>query len=188
MNLIFVSFSVIRAKILSQEVEGHKKIIGMRILKTYKWATALNKTEGVRSYGSNQGSLFAKVYTFKSSATRCGLIGIQNGKRYVIFGWFANGKLWVSLCNFVQDWSQVLKRQAVRVGIKRFYGQNCDCQLAPCHGRDCGKLKGCASNYLSPYRNPCEWDHSYCVKNSKGTACSWYETPKYKECMANPRP
>ena len=187
MNLILVSFSVIRAKVLSQEVEGYDRVIGMRILKTYKGATALNKTEGVRFYGSNQGSLFAKVYTSKDGAS-CGLDWIKNDTRYVIFGRFRKGKLWVSLCNFVQDWSQVLKRQAVRVGIKRFYGQNCDCQLAPCYGRDCGKLKRCASNYLSPYRNPCEWDHSYCVKNSKGTACSWYETPKYKECMANPRP
>lgn len=178
---------VIRAKVLSQEVVGYEKVIGLRILKTFKGATVLNKTDGVGFHGSNQGSPFAKVYTARDGAG-CGLDWIQNNKRYVIFGRLRKGKLWVSFCDFVQEWSQVLNRHALRVGIRRFFGQNCDCQLAPCYGIDCGKLKGCASTSLSPRRNPCEWDHSYCVKNSKGTACSWYETPKYKECMASHEP
>lgn len=177
----------IRAKVLSMEKVENGKVINLRILKTFKGANLLNKTDGVRFHGSNQGSLFAKVYT-RRVATECGLDWIPSDKRHVIFGRFYKGKLWVSFCDFVQGWSQVLNRRALRVGIKRFFGQNCDCQLAPCYSGDCGKLKGCASTSLSPHRNPCEWDHSYCVKNSNGTACSWYETPKYKECKASHKP
>lgn len=185
MNIKFLPFSVIRAKVLSQEIEGWNRVIGLRILKTYKGATRLNETGEIQYYGSKQRSLFAKAYTAKDGGT-CGVDWLTNGSRYIIAGRIWKGKLRLSLCNFMQEWSEVLTRRVVRNGLKRFYGPNCGCQLSPCYGGDCGKLQGCGTTIMTPSRNPCEWNHSYCVKNSNGTACAWHETPEYKNCMAVP--
>lgn len=146
-------------------------------MKTFKGGSALNQTEGIQVYGSRQRSLFAKAYTFKDGGI-CGVDWLENGTVYLITGKISNAKLHLSLCgSWIAEWSQVTQRQ--RVGARRFYGPNCDCQISPCYGNDCGQLKGCNT---SGYINNCEWRHSYCLKNVNGTACSWRETAEYKNC------
>ena len=180
----FYYFSVVRAKVLSQEIQEDSMVIGLRIVKTFKGASAVNQTEGIQVYGSRQRSLFAKAYTHKDGSM-CGVEWLENGKVYLIAGKISNAKLNLHMCtSWIAEWTQVTQRQ--RVGARRFYGPNCDCQISPCYGNDCPKLKGCnTSEYLNPADNDCEWRHSYCLKNANGTACAWQETAEYKNCTNN---
>lgn len=174
---------VVRAKVLSQEIQEESLVIGLRILKTFKGASELNQTEGIQVYGSRQRSLFAKAYTHKDGAA-CGVDWLENGKVYFITGKIFNSKLKLHLCRWIAKWSQVTQRQ--RAGARRFYGPNCDCQISPCYGDNCPKLKGCnTSEYFNPTNNDCEWRHTYCLKNTNVTACAWQETAEYKNCTNN---
>ncbi|KAL9973211.1 hypothetical protein ACROYT_G019632 [Oculina patagonica] len=175
---------VVRAKVLSQEIQGESLVISLRILKTYKGASELNQTEGIQVYGSRQRSLFAKAYTPKESGI-CAVDWLTNDTVYLISGKIINAKLRLHLCSsWVEEWSQVTQRQ--RVGVRRFYAPNCGCQISPCYGNHCPKLSGCRlSQYMNPRGNDCEWRHSYCLKNADGTACSWRETAEYKNCTSN---
>ncbi|XP_073253385.1 metalloproteinase inhibitor 2-like [Porites lutea] len=77
-------------------------------------------------------------------------------------------------------WADVTPRQCM--GIRRFYGDNCDCQISPCYAESCKKLQGCrkSGNF---YDSDCEWRHSYCLVNADKSACAWHETEEYNKCM-----
>lgn len=171
---------MIRTKVLSQEVQGDKLVIGLRILKTYKGGSSLNQTEGIRVYGSNNGSLFAKAYTPNNGGI-CGVDYLENGTVYLIGGTILNGRIDLQLCrDTFEAWSRVTRRQ--RAGIRRFYGQNCGCETPSCYGETCGKLTGCLKSSMSYGYDECQWKHTYCLKNANGTACSWRETAEFKNC------
>ena len=176
---------VIRAKVLSQEVfpENFTRVFNLRILKTFKGGVRLNQTEGIRPYGSRQRSLFAKAYT-ASYDSLCG-IELANDTVYLLSGSIWGRKLQVSLCGWNPKWDDVTARQ--RIGVRRFYGANCDCQISRCYG-ECEKLKGCGGGMGEVSSSDCEWGHSYCLKNAKGTACAWRETTEYKNCMSEAIP
>ena len=172
---------------MSQEVKEESLVIGLRILKTYKGASELNQTESIQVYGSRQRSLFANAYTPKDSGA-CAVDWLTDGKVYLITGKISHKKLRLHLCStWVEEWSQVTQRQ--RVGVRRFYEPNCACEISPCYGNDCSKLKGCVkSPYMHMSYNNCESRHSYCLKNADGTACSWRDTAEYKNCTSNSMP
>jgi len=170
---------VMRAKVLSQEViaQNFTRVYNLRILKIFKGALSLNQTEGIRPYGSRQRSLFAKAYT-ASIDSLCG-VELSNDTVYLLTGRIWRRKIQLGLCNWFQTWSTITPRQ--RVGIKRYYGQNCDCQISPCYAERCEKLEGCNSRSRIHF-DDCEWNHSYCLKNADGSACSWRQTAEYKNC------
>ena len=186
-NFQFLLFSVVRAKVLSQEIEEESRAIGLRILKTYKGAYELNQTEGIQVHGSRQRTLFAKAYT-PLSAGACAVDWLTNDRVYLMTGKISNAKLRLHFCrSWVSEWAKVTQHQ--RVGVRRFYDANCECQISPCYQSDCRKLKGCDnSRYINPRDNNCQWFHSYCLKNANGTACAWRETAEYKNCTINAIP
>ena len=157
-------------------------------MKIFKGASELNQTEGIQVYGSRQRSLFVEAYSGTNSAVTCGVYPglLVNGKVYLITGEFSSdAKLRVSMCSWIEEWSQVSQRQ--RLGARRFYAPNCDCQISQCYWHDCPKLKGCNTSnlYRDPTSHDCKWRHSYCLKNTNGTACAWQETAEYKNCSKN---
>lgn len=170
---------VVRAKVLSQQ-ENNKnftRIFDLRILKIFKGGWRLNQTGSVQVYGSRQRSLLVKAYTTTFDSL-CG-VTLETDKVYLITGRIWKGKLQLNLCNWNQEWSEITLRQ--RIGVKRFYGENCKCQISPCYTQHCENLKGCGRSY-GIHANGCEWRHSYCLVNADGTACSWRETAEYKNC------
>ena len=180
-SFLFHLFSVTRAKALSQEVKNDSQAISrvirvfkLEILETFKGVSILSKTEGIHVNGSGQHSLFAKAYT-KRDEGACG-VWLSSGTIYLLGGYIRKGKLQLSWCSLNKKWSQVTPDQ--RVGIRRVYGQNCECQISPCRGDGCGKLKGCADDWEQGSR-------TYCVKNADGTACSWHDTaPSWRDSPA----
>lgn len=173
---------MIRAKVLSQEVVPgeyyDKRVYNLRILKTYKGAVGLNQTKDIRPHGSKQRTLFTKAYT-SVGEKECG-IKLANDTVYLLTGTISGQKLRIGKCKWVQRWADVAPRQ--RMGIRRFYGDNCDCQISPCYAESCKKLQGCrkSGNF---YDSDCEWRHSYCLVNADKSACAWRETEEYNKCM-----
>ena len=171
---------MIRAKVLSQEVVPgeyyDKRVYNLRILKTYKGAVGLNQTKDIRPHGSKQRSLFTKAYT-SVGEKKCG-IKLANDTVYLLTGTISGQKLRIGKCKWVQRWADVTPRQ--RMGIRRFYGDNCDCQISPCYAESCKKLQGCrkSGNF---YDSDCEWRHSYCLVNADKSACAWHETEEYNK-------
>lgn len=175
----------VRAKVLSQQEndKNFTRIFDLRILKTFKGAWRLNQTGSVQVYGSRHRSLLARAYT-TTFHSLCG-VSLENDKVYLITGRIWKGKLQLNLCNWNQEWSEISLRQ--RIGVKRFYGENCKCQISPCYIQHCEKLKGCGRS-SGIHTNGCEWRHSYCLVNSERTACSWRETAEYKNCTTKAMP
>ena len=162
---------------LSQElVPGDRRVFNLRILKTYKGAVGLNQTKDIRPHGSKERRLFTKAYTY---VKKCG-IQLANDTVYLLTGTISEQNLRISKCKWVQRWADVTSRQ--RMGIRRFYGDNCNCQISPCYSGPCKKLQGCrkSGNF---YNSDCEWRHSYCLVNADKSACTWRETEEYKNCM-----
>ena len=184
-NCVSLLCLVVRAKVLSQEEyqNNFTRIFDLRILKTYKGADRLREVESVQVYGSRQRSLLAKAYT-TTFDDLCG-VALTNNKVYLISGRIWKGKLQLNLCNWNQEWSEITVRQ--RLGVRRFYGQNCKCQISPCYTVLCKKLKGCGKS-SGIHSNSCEWRHSYCLENANGAACSWRDTADYKKCIAKATP
>ncbi|PFX34212.1 metalloproteinase inhibitor 3-like [Stylophora pistillata] len=179
---------VIRAKVLSQEEyqENFTHIFDLRILKTYKGGYRLHEVESVNVYGSRQRSLFAKAYTFTLDSL-CG-VKLNNNKVYLISGQIKKGKLELNQCHWNQEWSQITVRQ--RLGVMRFYRENCACQISPCYTVFCNKkpkLRGCGKPSGIDH-DSCEWGHSYCLQNAEKTACSWRKTTDYKSCITKAKP
>lgn len=172
----------IRAKVLSQEenFSNFTRIFNLRILKIFKGAWKLNQTGSVQVYGSRQRSLLVKAYT-TTLQTLCG-VRLANDKVYLLTGRIWKGNLQLNLCNWNQEWSEISHRQ--RIGVKRFYGESCKCQISPCYTHKCQELKGCGRS-SGIHINSCEWRHSYCLVNADGKACSWRETVEYKNCTSD---
>ena len=165
-------FSVILAKVLSQEEKNDTGIFDLEILQTFKGTSRLNQTAGILFYGFERG-LFAKSYTEKCSSM-CG-VWLADGTVYLLSGYIQERKLQLSQCDLIKKWSKVTPSQ--RVGISRFYGQNCECRISPCYGNACPKLEGCHGDWE-------KWRYPYCVKNADETACSWCETAECNKCTS----
>ncbi|KAI1287394.1 Metalloproteinase inhibitor 3 [Halotydeus destructor] len=65
------------------------------------------------------------VYTGLDEAS-CGR-KFELNTRYLITGRVIGEKVWVSLCNFVQEWSSLTAKQ--RKGFRRLYSQGCQCKV-----------------------------------------------------------
>ena len=174
----FFLISVIRAKVLSQEVVGEKRVFNLQILETFKESSRLNETEGIHVNDSEQHSLFAKAYTERYGSA-CG-VWLRNDTVYLLGGYIWKGKPQLDFCGMNKEWSQVTSDQ--RLGIRGVYDQNCECRISPCFsGIGCGKLKGCAYSWL-------HGPHSYCLKNANGTACSWNDATSFPGLFPSPFP
>lgn len=184
-SFIFLACLAVRAKVISQEESPNNftRIFDLRILKIFKGAWKLNQTGNVHVYGSRQRSLLVKAHT-TTFQSLCG-VTLTNDKVYLITGRIWKGNLQLNLCNWNQEWSQITLRQ--RIGVKRFYGENCKCQISPCFTQKCQELKGCGRP-SGIHINSCEWRHSYCLVNADGNACSWRETAEYKNCTSRAMP
>lgn len=190
-NFSVLSLAV-RALVLpkNQTTEGykHNRVYDLRILKIYKGGKNLGITEDRRVHGENitvngEIGLFVKAYTVA--------VKLRNSTVYFLAGSIRNETIQLNLGSWIQPWSDLTKEQ--RAGIRGMYSQNCKCQITPCFtGKaDCDHLlKGCnVSQYqLWTFYQGCEWRHSYCLKNSEATACSWHETAAYMNCRSPAMP
>ena len=79
LKFLFI-FSVILAKVLSQEEKNDTGIFDLEILQTFKGTSRLNQTAGILFYGFERG-LFAKSYTEKCSSM-CG-VWLADGTVYL---------------------------------------------------------------------------------------------------------
>ncbi|XP_078355189.1 uncharacterized protein LOC144639770 [Oculina patagonica] len=86
-------------------------------------------------------AVYSQRLTLMLTVTMCVVDWIANGTVYLLGGKISKGRLRLHRCGPIEEWSQVTPAQ--RVGIRRVYGRNCECQIPPCDWNGCGKLKGC---------------------------------------------
>lgn len=167
----------------NQTAEGYKYIreYDLKILKVYKGRDRLLNTEDIRVNGENitvngEIGFFAKAYTF-------GVEPLKSSVEFLLAGSIKMEKIQLNLGSWIQPWPKVTLEQ--RAGLRGIYARNCRCLITTCYGiPDCDQLlKGCNVTELRDFYQGCEWRHSYCLKNSNATACSWHETAAYKNCM-----
>lgn len=192
---------VIRAKVLSETTEVptqteppdlelfdsipnefiQEQVYTLRILKVYKGAMEINNTEGTVVYGSRKRTLRAKLYT-PARVSSC-RVSLQKNTVYLLTGQILKGRLRTGGCKWRTEWSQITRKQ--RAGIKRFYGENCMCQVGMCFGSSCNKLlKGCDKvEWRSRLKEHCKSKNSYCVRDWKEDKCAWRMATDYRKCL-----
>ncbi|KAM7450583.1 metalloendopeptidase inhibitor [Porites harrisoni] len=192
---------VIRAKVLSKSTEEplltestetavlekipvefiQEQVYTLRILKIYKGAMDVKETNGAQVYGSRRRTWLAKLYT-TPNASSCN-VPLRNNTVYLLTGQILNKKLRTGSCNWRTEWSEITRKQ--RAGIRRFYGENCMCQVGLCFGSNCSKmLQGCHKvDWRAPMKETCKSKNSYCVRDWGGNACAWRITSEYKKCL-----
>ena len=170
----------------NQTKEGDNKqirVYDLKILHIYKGGDKLHNTEDIRVNSSGEIGLFTKAYTVAVKP-------LINSTVYLLAGSIRNEKIQLNLGSWIQEWPDVTTEQ--RAGITGIYAQNCKCQITPCFGEaGCDQLlKGCdvSRRRLREFYQGCEWRHSYCLKNSDATACSWRETAGYRNCTSQALP
>ena len=196
-----VLLTVIRAKVLSESTEEprqtespqtallenipaefiQEQVYTLRILKIYKGALEINNTEDVEVHGSRGRTLRAKLYT-PARASSCH-VPLRNGTVYLLTGQILNGRLRTGGCKWRTEWSSITRKQ--RAGIRRFYGENCMCQVGMCFGSNCNRmLKGCEKvEWRAPMKESCKRRESYCMRDWSGDTCAWRISDDYKKCL-----
>ena len=120
-----------------------------------------------------------------SSIAMCGRSTLISKETYLVTGEMMNGKLYISLCNFVQPWSEVNPRQ--REGFQKLYELNCPCAILDSQENHNGvsqsaSQKGCVRGSSSGPRD-CQERYSICMLN-KPAGCSWMSLPvPYNKCL-----
>ena len=158
-----------------------EQVYTLRILKIYKGGLEINNTEGVQVYGSRKRTLLVKLYT-PARASSCN-VPLRNNTVYLLTGQILNKRLRTGGCKWRTEWSSITRKQ--RAGIRRFYGENCMCQVGMCFGSNCSKmLKGCDKvEWRAPMKETCKSKYSYCMRDWQGNACAWRITSDYKKCL-----
>lgn len=193
---------VIRAKVLSETTEVpllteppepmipaefiQEQVYTLRILKIYKGAMEINSSEGIEVYGSRKRTLRARLYT-PARASSC-RVDLLNNTVYLLTGQILKGRLRTGGCKWRTEWSLITRKQ--RAGIRRFYGENCMCQVGMCFGSGCKTmLKGCDKvEWRARLKEHCKSANSYCLRNWQGNKCDWRITTDYKKCLKRLNP
>ncbi|KAK2724393.1 metalloproteinase inhibitor 3-like [Artemia franciscana] len=155
----------------SMDKSNYTRIYKVKIRKEYK---ASSKAREALSHGR---------LLSPATESMCGL-NLEPGKRYLLAGRVNNGKSWISLCNWAQEWKKLTPGQ--KKGIRRLYYRGCDCKVEFCQRWD-----GRCPNFM----NHCEWqtlpingkedcqaNHAVCYRGPTGS-CQWSQPKAYKSCM-----
>nr|AYC07538.1 metalloproteinase inhibitor [Hemiscorpius lepturus] len=125
-----------------------------------------------------------------SKANSCGLR--LKRRKYLVTGHVTGEKPWVSLCNFVREWSTLTKKQ--RKGFRRLYGQGCRCKV-----RAPGFVRFTPLEYTKEHyclwetawlenESDCQGRHTMCVPSVHNEGkCLWVHNSAYRHCMKRNR-
>ena len=115
----------------------------------------------------------------------CGRSNLIPKEEYLVTGGMRSGKLYISLCDFVQPWSEVTLRQ--REGFQQLYERSCPCPILDSQenhtsvSKSTGR-KGCVRE-SSPGPRDCQERYGICMLN-KPAGCSWMSlTVAYNKCV-----
>ena len=117
-----------------------------------------------------------------SMEAMCGRLNLNPGEAYIVNGKIMDGKLYITLCDFVRPWSKLTPLQ--REGFQQFYQRGCACPISDTKRRHRGALRP-ADWCLwesSPGLSLCQERHGICTPFSDG--CSWTRSSDYDECLA----
>lgn len=119
------------------------------------------------------------------SDSLCG-VDLTPGSTYVLSGRLVHGKAYVQLCDMVERWDQVSRRQ--RKGLRLLYRQSCQCEVVmgmPHPGYPVPS--DLCLWYTQPWRKgfeneDCQASHAICMQQPAGH-CGWTVDKFYRSCM-----
>jgi len=127
---------------------------------------------------------YGRILTPSHDAS-CG-IRLKPGRRYVLSGTINQGKPWINLCNWHEEWDRMTSVQ--RKGFRKLYERECDCKVMECHwwGGRCPSTTSACVWRTAFDKFDCQGEHSICVRNDDAT-CRWSHSRSFRECMAKSR-
>lgn len=107
--------------------------------------------------------------------------GLLPRTSYVISGYVAGSKPWVSLCNFASPVRNLTPK--MKKGFRLLYQSGCDCQILSCHHyKSCPRASYFCSWSTSRHHQDCQGRQSVCLRGPEGR-CEWLQGRLYRRCM-----
>lgn len=113
----------------------------------------------------------------------CGVTGLTLRKRYVVSGSVQQGELNFGICNYIQQYSEVTRRQ--KQGLKYHWKKGCsECDVMPCFGMSClpGAIPDACTLDVMERDFSCKVDYARCSRDDRGE-CSWYGKKDFRACQ-----
>ncbi|XP_071816048.1 metalloproteinase inhibitor 3-like [Apostichopus japonicus] len=126
---------------------------------------------------------FVKIKTSASDGL-CGVTYLATRERYILSGKVVDGELNMILCDYIQRYSEITRRQ--KQGLKYHWKKGCgDCNVGVCYGQYCPShliTDNCMLD-IAPTEYQCEIDFARCTRNERGD-CTWYGKKDFRECQS----
>jgi len=124
-----------------------------------------------------------KVWSAKDDGL-CGVV-FKPHTKYLITGRVDGGKVWISLCNYYEEWAKLTMKQ--RKGFRLLYKQGCECKIAPRPSRRWSlaytvNANTCAWETVYESKGGCQGQHSICMRQANGH-CHWNKSRSYRDCV-----
>lgn len=156
----------------------HRTLLGkqynVRVKKIYKI------TEN--TFGFTKNTTTAQLHTAASDSA-CG-VRLEKMRDYLVSGFYASGKLHISLCGWVKPWPWISKQQTKY--LKLVYAANCDCEISDPYMPKEIHVKDRECQWeASQKTNECYERESACIhdSNSVTSACKWHRNFNLRECI-----
>ncbi|XP_014237294.1 tissue inhibitor of metalloproteinase [Trichogramma pretiosum] len=142
----------------------------------------INRKFKLSNESHSQSLLEGRLYTASMDSV-CG-VHLNVGETYIVSGRVYEGKPRIGLCNLVQRWSGVSRRQ--RRAFKGLYAKGCMCDVSYTPFERKGEALHRAKGRLCPWEaNPgptdCQEQHGVCVMNQG--RCFWMPSRSYDQCI-----
>lgn len=113
----------------------------------------------------------------------CGVTFLEPNQKYILSGRLSGGELSIKLCDYIQKYQDVTKRQ--KQGLKYHWKKECDnnCEVGICFGHFCPNdsvPEVCMLDISS--EEQCEIKYARCSRIKDGE-CAWYGKKDFRECQ-----
>ena len=173
LTVVVFHISVVHAKVLSGPKYGYMpnirrsityKVYRLRILETFKGRDHVQKNLLIPDERIHLVNLYAPLSHVS------GAVHLKNNFEYLFIGKVLEGNLYISFCDWRQNWANVTWMQ--REGVRTQYRKGCQCSIgfSFCFTNNC-PARGCDG---PPDPNfDCRAKYDRCEINIDGKSCSW---------------
>ena len=173
LTVVVFHISVVHAKVLSGPKYGYMpnirrsityKVYRLRILETFKGRDHVQKNLLFPDERIHLVNLYAP------SSHVSGAVHLKNNFEYLFIGKVLEGNLFISFCDWRQNWANVTWMQ--REGVRTQYRKGCQCSIgfSFCFTNNC-PARGC-DGFPDPNFD-CRAKYDRCEINIDGKSCSW---------------
>lgn len=176
---------------MSESRDNSSKIYTLRILRTFKGETAIDRIAKIQGRGGKRSKKVVNVATERETAA-CG-VRLDISKVYLLLGYVETHtdtqRLRTDNCKWHPLWRDITAQQRRGLKAVNVYKTNCQCKIEKyCFKRPrslCDDMiGGCDAEVTNSRLTYCRAKHSFCAKVSD-TECKWILSKKaaFKKCI-----